>query len=267
MQKIEEQPLVSIVLVHHNRPHLLKFAVESIEAQTYKNLEVILVDDGSTDPESVAYLNELAWTWWESKGWRVLRKSNRYLGAARNTGVENSRGKYILFMDDDDYAKPHQVETLVRVAMQTNADVVTSGHDLFDNAGAPSLRSNGRFIPLGDAKLVGMLENIFGDASMFVRKDFFVDIGGFTEDFGVGFEDYEFLAKVVLKGHHLEAIPEPLHWYRIHSESMTRHTDLKANQARFLRPYIEALDKADVAHKKLLQYTQKKFFARGEFLL
>lgn len=259
----EEEPLVSVVVVHRNRHHLLKQSIESIEQQTYKNIEVILVDDGSTDADSIAYLNELAWKWWETKGWRVLRKSNRYLGAARNTGVENARGKYVLFLDDDDYAKPHQIATYVKVAQNTNADVVTSGHDLFSGNEVPGNQLfNTRFLPLGDARLAGMLENVFGDANMFINRDFFVDIGGFTEDFGVGFEDYEFLAKVVLKGHHLEAIPEALQYYRVHSNSMSSQTDLKTNQARFLRPYMEASPTFDKVEQDLLKHTQKRFFER-----
>jgi cellulose synthase/poly-beta-1,6-N-acetylglucosamine synthase-like glycosyltransferase len=86
----EKDPLVSVVLVHRNRHLLLQDAIASIEKQTYKNFEIVLVDDGSTDPEAIAYLNSLAWTWWEKKGWRVVREPNRYLGAARNTGGDTS---------------------------------------------------------------------------------------------------------------------------------------------------------------------------------
>jgi cellulose synthase/poly-beta-1,6-N-acetylglucosamine synthase-like glycosyltransferase len=85
---INDNPLVSVVLVHHNRHILLQEAIASLEKQTYKHFEIVLVDDGSTDPEAIAFLNNLAWTWWEKKGWRVIREPNRYLGAARNTGGE-----------------------------------------------------------------------------------------------------------------------------------------------------------------------------------
>lgn len=80
------QPLVSVIIVHHNRHLLLKQAIESIEAQTYQNFEVIVVDDGSTDPDAIKYLAELSWQWWENTGWRIIKETNRYLGAARNTG-------------------------------------------------------------------------------------------------------------------------------------------------------------------------------------
>ncbi|KAJ3414845.1 hypothetical protein HDV05_006002 [Chytridiales sp. JEL 0842] len=262
-ESLAVKPLVSIVVVHHNRHKLLKQTLESIEAQTYKNIEVILVDDGSTDAESIKYLDELSWTWWQEKGWKVIRESNRYLGASRNTGVKNAVGKYIVFLDDDDYSKPHQIETLIKVAINTGAEVVTAGHDTFSGLKRPtSGRSNSRYIPIGPDSLTGMLENVFGDSAMLVKKDYFVDIGGFTEDYGVGFEDYEFLAKTILKGHRVESVPESLHWYRRHSNTMSSSTNLKTNQLRMMRPYLEAEAHFSENHKALLENTKRQFFEK-----
>ncbi|KAJ3093166.1 hypothetical protein HK102_006082 [Quaeritorhiza haematococci] len=259
----DDLPMVSVVIVHHNRHRLLQQAIESIEAQTYKNFEVIVVDDGSTDPEAIQYLNDLSWTWWEEKGWKVIREPNRYLGAARNTGVKHAIGNYIVFLDDDDLAKPHQLETFVKVAINTGANVITSGHDVFGGLEKPTAaKTSKRYLPLGDAKLVGMLENVFGDSKMMVEKNFFITIGGFTEDYGVGFEDYEFLAKTVLKGHHLEAVSEPLNWYRRHEHTMSYETNLKSNQIRMLRAYVEMHPSAPKLQQSLLHFTQRLFFEK-----
>jgi GT2 family glycosyltransferase len=172
-----------------------------------------------------------------------------------------------MFMDDDDIAKPHQLETLVRVAESTKADVVTSGHDVFvGNPHTPQISAD-RYIPLGPASMVGVLENVFGDANMMVSKAFFVEFGGFTEDYGVGFEDYEFLAKVALSGHRLEAVSEPLHWYRRHEDSMTLQTNLKSNQIRLLRAYVEKYPMASKHAQALVRFTQQKFFERGNLEL
>lgn len=81
-----EIPLVTVVLVHHDRHNYLKQAIESLEAQKFTNFELIVVDDGSNDPDSIRYLSDLSWSWWQEKPWKVLREPNRYLGAARNTG-------------------------------------------------------------------------------------------------------------------------------------------------------------------------------------
>jgi len=74
----DEAPLLSIVLVHHDRPKLLKQAIAAIEAQTCQNFEVVLVDDGSREPEAQELLADLAWRWWQDRGWKVLREPNRY---------------------------------------------------------------------------------------------------------------------------------------------------------------------------------------------
>jgi O-antigen biosynthesis protein len=257
----KELPLVTVVLVHHNRHKLLKQAIDSLYAQTYKNLEVILVDDGSTDPTSLDYLNEIAWKWWEERGWKVLREPNRYLGAARNTGAKQASGKYILFLDDDDYSKPHQIETMIRVAVNTGSEIVTAGHDVFSGSHRPTGRnSEKRYLPIGPDPLTGIMENVFGDSAMMVKKDFFIDFGGFTEDFGVGFEDYEFLVKAVLTGHSLQAIPESLHWYRHFGNTMSTKTSLKSNQLRMLRPYLENEAKFNSHMKALLDMTRRDFF-------
>lgn len=258
-------PLVTIVITHYNRPKLLQQALESIERQTYKNFEMVLVDDGSTDAEAIKFLSELSWRWWQERAWKVLREPNRYLGAARNTGAKHARGKYILFMDDDDVAKPEQVEWMARVAEITGADVVTTGHDLFSGRSYPKAnRLHARYIPLGGAMHYGVLKNVFGDSNMLVHRQFFLDMGGFTEEYGVGFEDYEFLAKVVTRDNHLEATVQPLHWYRQHPGTMSLYTDLKAGQVRYLRAYLEVFSYLPKSTQNLIRYARNMFFELGK---
>lgn len=258
--------LVSIVLTHFNRHKLLQQAIASIEAQSLNisNYEVILVDDGSTNVESQHFLNELARSWGQERGWRVLREPNRYRGAARNTGARHARGKYILFMDDHDVAKPEQLEIMLRVVETSGADVVTTGHDLFTGCSAVRARSiTARHIPLGPALNAGIFSNVFGDSNMLVRRQFFLDAGGFTEDYGVGFEDYEFLARIISRGNHLEACAEPLHWSRQHADAMSLTTDLKAGQVRLLRAYLEVYSSLPRMSQSLLRYAQTSFFSIG----
>ena len=251
----DDKPLVSVVLVHRNRHLLLKQAIQSLDAQTYKNFEVILVDDGSDNPASLSYLRKLT-KLWAQRGWQIIFSTNQYLGAARNQGAKAAIGKYILFMDDDDYAKPHQLEVFSFVAEHTGANVVTTGHDLLQSNEAPDALTpvTYRYIPLGSATKVGLTENCFGDSNMFVKRTFFIAFGGFTEDYGVGFEDYEYLAKVSLAGETIQVVANPLHWYRKLGESMSTQTDETKNLLRFIRAY----DGASLEHQPLLD----AFFVR-----
>ncbi len=230
-------------LTTFNRPHFLAQALESLHGQDYPNFEVLLVDDGSDQPEALAFLDRLE-PEFKSRGWRIIRQENSYLGAARNTGARHAHGEYLLFMDDDNYAEPHEISTFVRVAGHCGADILTCVAKLFNGDTAPSSYSqvpDNIFLPLGAAADVGAVKNCFGDANALVRRSTFEELGGFAEDYGVGTHDYEFFARAVLKGARLEVVPEELFWYRRHQGSMIHTTPPAANAFLGARPYLEAL--------------------------
>mmetsp|Transcript_31074 Transcript_31074/g.50264 ORF Transcript_31074/g.50264 Transcript_31074/m.50264 type:complete len:935 (-) Transcript_31074:991-3795(-) len=240
-----EVPLVSVIMVHRNRPTMLKLAITSIEKQDYQNLEVVLVDDGSDIPEALEMLSSLESTF-AGRGWRMIRQANKYLGAARNAGARLARGQYLLFMDDDNIAMPHEVSTLVRAARSTNADVTTSLINFFSGSGLPADSDQGRppFLFLGGAAAVGAFRNCYGDANSLVKLSSFQAAGGFTTDFGVGYEDWEFFAKVTMMGMQVQVVPEALYWYRFTPASMQRSTHPRHNRERSLRPYMSNMPKS-----------------------
>ena len=242
------QPLVSICMSHWNRPAYLGQALASIEAQDYPNFEVVLVDDGSTDPEAQKLVTSLE-AQFAKKGWQLLRNAeNRYPGAARNLAARQARGEFILFMDDDNCAKPHAVSTFVRVARKTGADILTCCLDTFSGQDAPhaQLVPKTRWLFLGPDVATGALRNNFGDTNSLWRREVFLALGGFHEDWGIGHEDWELHAKAVLKGYQLQVVPEPLAWYRLNDTEATvnRKTPLHANLMANIRPYLEAVPPA-----------------------
>jgi glycosyltransferase involved in cell wall biosynthesis/Tfp pilus assembly protein PilF len=239
------QPKVSLCLTTFNRPSLLRQAVASIQSSTYPNFEVVLVDDGSTQPEALAVLDELKPAF-DQRGWRIVRQENRYLGAARNTAARNATGEYFLFMDDDNWAGAEEISTLVQAALRTGADIVTCGNNLFDGTEAPKIQAGveNRSLPLGGAVAAGVFENCFGDANALVRRSCFESLGGFTEDYGVTHEDWEFHARAVLRGFKLTVVPEFLFWYRVNPDSMLQTTNPYRNHQRSIRPYLEAAPQA-----------------------
>ncbi|MGO9375885.1 MAG: glycosyltransferase [Syntrophobacteraceae bacterium] len=236
-------PLVSVCLTTYNRPSLLAHALESLRSQDYPNFEVLLVDDGSDQPEALAFLDQLE-PEFKTRGWRIIRQENSYLGAARNTGARHAHGEYLLFMDDDNYAEPHEISTFVKVAGYCGADILTCVSKFFSGNAAPSSYlqvPDQVFLPLGGAADVGALRNCFGDANALVRRSTFEGLGGFTEDYGVAHEDYEFFARAVLRGACLEVVPEELFWYRRQPGSVGQTTSRAANLLRSSRPYLEVL--------------------------
>lgn len=116
--------IVTIVIPVYNTEHYLNRCVESIVNQTYKRLEIILVDDGSLDscPQKCDE--------WARKDSRikVIHKANAGLGYARNTGIENASGEYICFFDSDDYVAQGTIEKAYATAKTSNSDMVLFGH-------------------------------------------------------------------------------------------------------------------------------------------
>ncbi len=118
------EPLISVVLPIYNVEKVLRRCVDSVLNQTYRNLEVILVDDGSPDG-CPAICDEYAL---QDSRIKVIHKQNAGLGYARNTGIENATGKYICFFDSDDYIEPTTLEECCTLAEKENADLVCYGH-------------------------------------------------------------------------------------------------------------------------------------------
>lgn len=126
-----EEFMVTVVVPIYNVEKYLDRCLNSIVHQTYKNLEILLVDDGSSDrcPEICEE--------WKRKDPRIkiIHKENAGLGMARNTGIENASGEYICFFDSDDYVEPQTIACSVAEAKKTNADVVVFGLSDLDQNG------------------------------------------------------------------------------------------------------------------------------------
>lgn len=128
---ITEKPLVSLVIPVFNSAGYLRQCLDSVLSQTWKQIEVVCVNDGSTD-SSLAILNEYAE---KDVRVRVFSKENEGKGAAsaRNLGLEQAEGQFIQFVDSDDFFEPDMVESMVRKAIQTCADVVICTGQIYDH--------------------------------------------------------------------------------------------------------------------------------------
>ena len=231
-------PRVSVCLVHHERPDFLLQAVEALERQTIDDFEVVLVDDGSR-PEALARVKALE-PRFAARGWRMVLQENRYLGAARNRAAAEARGTWLLFHDDDNIARPDMLERFLAAAEASGADIVTAAMATFSGeAPAPDAEPKAIWLPVGAARAFGAIENVFGDANALIRRTAFEAMGGFSEDYGVGHEDWEFFARAVLAGRSLVSVPEPLFHYRIAESSMLRAGYSSADLQRNFRPYLD----------------------------
>jgi O-antigen biosynthesis protein len=242
-------PLVSVCMGVFNRHDTLADAIASIEAQTHPAIELILVDDASTHPATLAFLKALQ-PRFAARGWHLLRNpENSWQGVTRHRAVDASRGEFLLFMDDDNAAWPDEVATFTAAALHSGADVLTCQNQTFHGGGRPpSIRATrpGQWVPIGPCTPVGAFANMLGDANMFMRRDAWDRMGGFTRDRAY-FEDWEFLQAAALSGLHVECLPEILYSYRIWDGAQTAsHAAefLYRSHARALRPTLEAIPEA-----------------------
>lgn len=123
----EREPLVSVIVPVFNVAGYLDECIQSITGQTYRNLEILLIDDGSTD-ESGSICEK-----WQRRDSRIqcIHQENQGLSAARNHGMDRSRGEYFAFVDSDDVIDENFIRILVKTIISTGTDVAMCGFRMF----------------------------------------------------------------------------------------------------------------------------------------
>lgn len=201
-------PRASVVIPCYNDGWHLQEAVDSVRAQTFGEWELVIVDDGSTDPATHQALAACA-----ANQALVIRTENRGLPAARNTGIAAACGQYVLPLDADDRIAPAFLEKAVAVLdRQPEVGIVYSQAEFF---GAQSGPWN-----LPDFSLPEMLLHNLVFASAVFRKADWQQVGGYKPSMKYGWEDWEFWLSLLELGRQVYRIPEPLFFYRRRRDSM-----------------------------------------------
>jgi glycosyltransferase involved in cell wall biosynthesis len=207
-----ESPLVSIVIPCKNYGHYLEEAIKSALGQTYKNIEVITVDDGSTD-NSLEVM--------ENFPVKIVEHSyNKGLPFARNTGITAANGELIVPLDADDQLDQQYVTICVAGYLSLpdkNIGIIRTGLVEFKDTGETRSCPPLPFGGLADE----LAANRIFVSSMFPRK-VWEDVGGYSEDMNDGFEDWEFWIKILERGYQVLTITHNLLRYRIHQTSKGR---------------------------------------------
>ena len=120
---MKNEPLVSIIMPVYGVEDYVGHAIESIQAQTYKNIEFFCVDDGTKDRSGII-CDEYAK---EDSRIIVIHKENGGAPSARNVAIDRARGKYLYFLDSDDWAEPTMLEDMVKIAEENELELVVSG--------------------------------------------------------------------------------------------------------------------------------------------
>ncbi|SDN35101.1 Glycosyltransferase involved in cell wall bisynthesis [Paenibacillus sp. yr247] len=215
--KHHEKILLSVIIPYYNLGYFLIETIESIISSTYLNLEIILVNDGSNDPESISILEEVKVKY---KLLQVVTIRNQGLANARNVGAQMAKGQYISFLDADDKIEPIYFERCIQILNKyQNVSFVYSWVKYF------GLKED-VWITFNTELPYFLLSNMLS-AFAVIRKEDFLQYGMNKIGMNKGMEDYESWISMYRNGCAGVSIPEPLVNYRIRNKSMSRQFNRK----------------------------------------
>ena len=203
-------PLVSVLMPCFNHGAFIRDAIQSVLDQTLPDAEVIVVDDGSTDPETRALLGSL-----DMPRTRVLRTANQGLPAARNFAARHAQGRLLCALDADDRLAPAWFERGAAV-LDAHPDVAFVSHWLQTFGD-----EHWTWTP-ASCELPALLARNTVNGAALVRREAFDAVGGYDASMRDGCEDWDFWLRLVERGYRGHIVPEILFFYRRTATSMSR---------------------------------------------
>lgn len=211
------QPFVSVVMPAYNVEPFVDAAVASVRAQTFRDFELLVVDDGSTDGTSAVVERHAR----EDSRVRLLGQANAGISAARNLALRHARGSLIAILDSDDAWTPDYLEAQVRILEQRPEVDIVTGNAWFQ--GGPE---DGRpAAPTPDPRADPDLRSLLGDeTSVFImsvfRRELIDTVGGFDESFRSN-EDYDLWIRAAMAGFRFARNDTPAGYYRRRDDSLS----------------------------------------------
>lgn len=213
--------MLSVIVPVYRTERFLEQCLDSILAQTYRDLEILLIDDGS--PDSCGEIcDRYAAT---DPRIRVFHRENAGLSASRNFGIEAAAGDYLAFVDSDDWLEPDMYRKLIEAAEKNDTPIATCGRFLDYADAVLENRAGSGVFATGEALLKALLidKTIFETAWCRVyRREFFA--GGLRFPVAREYEDTYIGTAIILGAHAVASIPDPLYHYRQRRSSIV-YTD------------------------------------------
>ncbi len=210
-------PKISVIVPTYNREKTIKKCVASLINQTMKDIEIIIIDDGSTDNTSNIIPDD--------NRIKYIKRSNHGIGASRNYGIDNSNGEYIVFVDSDDYISNDCLEKMYNKAMNYNLDFVVGDYYYIYESG------NKEKIKLKDFENSSLKENPYlvcninlGPCNKLIKKSTINNIR-FPEN--IKYEDVPFVVNVLKNANKIGHLNESLFYFLTDNKSETTIRDDK----------------------------------------
>ena len=247
-------PKVSVIIPTHNRAALLGNAIQSVLDQTFEDFELLVVDDGSEDhPEQVVR------SFSDPRVRFIRHPVARGGGAARNTGIQNTHGPFVAFLDDDDAWYPEKLDLQVALLEKgaRKLALVYGGYDIGDASGA-QLTGTKTPIARGNLRHQLLSSNVIGGTSLIlVRRAALEHIGGFDENLP-SFQDHDLYLR--LSEHYkFDFVPNPLLRYHRHEIQIWK------NPVALLKG-LELMRKKYGTHKPFRKFLARRYQKLGRQL-
>ncbi len=182
-------PLFSVIIPVYNRASFIKEAIESVLKQTYKNFELIVVDDGSTDETPQIIANYPV---------KLIRQSNRGVSAARNAGIRMARGEIIALLDSDDIWEKNKLQIHHEFFKENSTYKIHQTDEVWIRNGQFLNKKQKHLKKEGDIFYDSLHLCLISPSAVAIKKELFEEVGYFNEDFEVC-EDYELWLRITKK--------------------------------------------------------------------
>lgn len=243
-------PLVSIIVPVYKVEEYLDECIESLVNQTYHNIEIILVDDGSPDNCPKMCDN------WASKDDRikVIHKENGGLSDARNAALNVVSGKYLIFVDSDDIVTNDIIESYVIIAEKESVDAVLGEHFVsFHDGDIPNIKEDNGYEVISSEEL---LVDVFTRTTRWEACNILFATEKFSKQFRVGFlyEDFDLIPKVIIGLHQVAISHSSKYYYRTRSGSIMHSANpIKKDLAIIAKENIKMVKNSNISdHNKEL---------------
>ncbi|MDD5505562.1 MAG: glycosyltransferase family 2 protein [Candidatus Omnitrophica bacterium] len=189
------EPLVTVIIPTYNRSHVLKRALLSATSQTYQNIEILVVSDGSTDATE-----EIVKSIADPRIKYICHEKNRGLAATRNTGIKNSTGEYVTFLDDDDEWLPEKISRQIDIFKNISAIIgliFTNGFSEYENDYIVREKiPSGIIYDPGKDKFFPLRILISPPTSWMIPKTIITEIGYFDENMYNNWDDGDYFVRL-----------------------------------------------------------------------
>lgn len=220
MNSLTNNPLISIIVPVYNVENYLKKCLDSLLSQTYQNLEIIAVDDGSPDNCGVI-LDEYAK---KDDRVKVIHKENGGVSSARNVGLDNANGEYVIMVDSDDYVSCDFISSLYNNLVEYNTDISVCNYFQLDEDEEPKNLMEEKFILMDKMKMISVMLFHYPFTGSLWNKLIKADLVRNVR-FNVKlkhFEDYDFLYRVFKKADSLIFTYKQMYFYVNRQGSVAR---------------------------------------------